>query len=181
MIAESNQIVTSTLELAREVGWSRVSVRAIAKKIGYSTIKIYSEFGSKDGLLVEIQNRGFRQLRAHYLAASDKGKSAAHTLEEIALAHVQFALDNPTLYPLMFGNLYPGCQEESRQSKREAGGEILKVIQALTQESPQIAFLQFFSMLTGFVSLYEELGENWPAPPQAIIRTFVQNFIHGIQ
>ena len=44
------QIVDAAFELIREEGWPAVSTRAIAKKIGSSTMPIYSHVRSVDEL-----------------------------------------------------------------------------------------------------------------------------------
>ena len=74
---DKNKIIEQTIHLAQKKGWEKTSVREISKEIGYSTIKIYSDFGGKDGLLKEIQRKGFKGLKEVYLTSIDKGTDAA--------------------------------------------------------------------------------------------------------
>lgn len=54
-------------------------MREIAKRVGSSTIKIYTEYGSKDALLLEVQKLGFQHLKVWYERALAVG---LHGLQE---------------------------------------------------------------------------------------------------
>jgi AcrR family transcriptional regulator len=54
--------MNTAIQIAKEQGWSSVSVRKISERIKFSTIIIYSEFGSKESLINEIKEYGFKKL-----------------------------------------------------------------------------------------------------------------------
>ncbi len=59
-------ILQTAKEIARREGWQAVSIRKIADAIDYSAPVVYDYFDSKDVLLDEIRNDGFRFLRHEY-------------------------------------------------------------------------------------------------------------------
>ncbi|MEO1627502.1 MAG: helix-turn-helix domain-containing protein, partial [Bacteroidota bacterium] len=78
----------AALELAKSEGWENVSIRKIAKKIGFSTMKIYSDFGSKERLFFDIQKIGFKLLKETYFSAIENIDDPKLKLESIFLSHV---------------------------------------------------------------------------------------------
>lgn len=181
MAIPKEEIIQSTLKLVHQHGWDKVSVRMISKEIGYSTIKIYSDFGSKEQLLFEIQKKGFAKLRQEYQAAIAQSDSPELKLERLALVHVRFALNEPTYYELMFSWKFINCKSEAAHVKQKTGMVIFDVVKELGVAEPRIAFMQFFSMLYGYVELSKELLDQKGPSVESTIEKFVHNFIHGIQ
>ena len=86
-------ILEKTIQLASDKGWADISVRGISKAIGYSTIKIYSDFGGKDKLLFEIQKQGFLILDEKYKEAISRLSSPKEKLIQISIAHIRFSFE----------------------------------------------------------------------------------------
>ncbi|MFT6991153.1 MAG: AcrR family transcriptional regulator, partial [Paraglaciecola sp.] len=57
-----NTILQAATELFLEGGSSALSVRAISKRAGVSTIGIYSHFNGKQGILDELYIEGFEKI-----------------------------------------------------------------------------------------------------------------------
>ena len=72
-------------------------------------MNVYSRFGSKDGVVEHLFVEGFRRLGAGMSAASTTDDPLAD-LRACGLAYRQFAIDNPTLYSVMFDRVVPDFQ-----------------------------------------------------------------------
>jgi hypothetical protein len=66
-------------------------------------------------LLTAVGNEGFRMLREALLAAWENRGRGPEGFEEMALAYVQFALDHPAHYRVMFGGRVPPPKNECEE------------------------------------------------------------------
>jgi AcrR family transcriptional regulator len=97
------QILQTALKLVEKSGWDNMSVRKLSEKINYSTIKIYQEFGSKEGLLAELQKTGLDELKSYIHKAIAMSDNPTKKLQNISMAVWDFAHDKPHFFQLMFG------------------------------------------------------------------------------
>ena len=81
-----------------QLGEADLSARGIAALVGRTTGSVYHRWGSLDGLLFALSQRGFADLGVLLLSSWDR----THDLGACATAYVTFALDHPALYSLMF-------------------------------------------------------------------------------
>ena len=98
-------IVEAALDLVSEQGLSGLSIRAIAERVEYSAAAIYLHFESKEALLREMAQEGFRRMHAAVRAAvADGGASAerAVVLRAVAEAYLDFALRHTAYFRVMF-------------------------------------------------------------------------------
>ncbi len=84
--------------LAGELSDEDLSARRIGKLLGKTTSVLYHHFGSLDGFLFAVSQRGYADLKATLEVAFRRRSDLA----DVAEAFVGFALDHPALYPLMF-------------------------------------------------------------------------------
>jgi AcrR family transcriptional regulator len=111
------RILQTALKLIEKSGWDNMSVRKLSEKINYSTIKIYQEFGSKDGLLDELQKAGFQELKDFIVAAVEKSDNPAEKLRNVSIAVWEFAHEKPHFFQLMFGaHGAPIIQKKSKRN-----------------------------------------------------------------
>ncbi|HAS39546.1 MAG TPA: hypothetical protein DCS93_03665 [Microscillaceae bacterium] len=177
----NDKVINAALKLAQLKGWENVSVRMLAKEIGYSTMKIYSDFGSKEQLLFEIQKKGFTKLDKIYKSTVSASKAPEVNLEGIVLAHVRFALDHPTYYELMFDHKFNDCKTKAATIKQQVGKIFFDVVASIGVADPKTAFLQIFAMLYGYIKMSTDLADHEKVFKEATIKQMVQNFIHGIK
>ncbi|HEX7152581.1 MAG TPA: TetR/AcrR family transcriptional regulator [Thermoanaerobaculia bacterium] len=107
---EREEIRGKILDAARELfaseGYEAVTMRRIADRIEYSATAIYFHFKDKDALLKELCEHDFAQL-AQQLTAMDQLPDPVDKLRATGLAYIQFGLEYPNHYRLMFMTPHP--------------------------------------------------------------------------
>lgn len=96
-----SRIVTQALETIGERGVEGLTMRTLARGLGYSPASLYLHFRSKTELLEVVAGIGFRELQEQLDAARTPGEPE-QTLERSARAYLAFGLRNPGLYRAMF-------------------------------------------------------------------------------
>ena len=101
----------AALELVREHGVRGFKLRAAAREVGVDPAAIYRHFRDRDGLLGAVSRDGFTELAARMRSATDDAPDPEDQLRAIGAAYVQFALDEPEWFRLMFGPIAPEADE----------------------------------------------------------------------
>ena len=115
-------ILEKTKKLFYEEGYGSITLRKIARGIGYSPGTIYLYFRNKDEILYELHNEGFRLLYQYKMNLVSQGVSSPEErLNQGGRMYIDFALDNPEYYEVMFNMPEPRNFMESRP--RESEGE----------------------------------------------------------
>jgi len=114
-------ILEQAKKLFYEQGYGRITIRKIAREIGYSPATIYLYFKSKDEILYELHNEGFRLLYGYKMKMVESGPtSALDRLYRGGRMYVDFALENPEYYELMFN--MPEPRDFMAEQQRKGGG-----------------------------------------------------------
>lgn len=102
---ESQETRQKILDAARDLfvrkGYDATSMRAIANRIEYTPTAIYHHFANKEALISELCQRDFLSLAAAFRRLADVG-DPVERIHRIGEVYVEFALENPKHYQLMF-------------------------------------------------------------------------------
>jgi len=101
------QILSEARELFLKNGLSGVSMRAVADGVGVSATALYRHFQDKDALLASLLGEAFGTFGS-YLGRCLAGRTPLERFRMCGSAYVEFALDHPRDYELMF---LTNCQE----------------------------------------------------------------------
>ncbi len=150
-------IVDAAYELIRERGWSSVSTRSIAKKLGSSTMPIYSHVNSAGDLERELQGRAHRALLEY--------QNRAYTEEPLlnaAFGYVAFARDEPNVFRFLFAE---------RQGAPAASGSPSEILSQMRETFVE----QFGEESPAAVAL-----THMPAAAQEELVRYTWVFTHGL-
>ncbi|HWE33218.1 MAG TPA: TetR/AcrR family transcriptional regulator [Solirubrobacteraceae bacterium] len=95
-------LVRAALDLLHESGETELSLRAVARRAGVSPAAPYRHYADREALASAVAAVGYREL-AERLAAAHPMPSTPDELASVAIAYVQFALERPALFRIMFG------------------------------------------------------------------------------
>jgi AcrR family transcriptional regulator len=95
-------LVRAAMELLEEGGERALSLRAVARRAGVSPAAPYRHYADREALVSAVAAVGYREL-AERLAAAHPSPSTPEQLASVAVAYVQFALERPALFRIMFG------------------------------------------------------------------------------
>ena len=92
--ATRDEILDAARGLMLEVGLENVSLRAIARRSGFSPASLYTYFASRDNLLVALTEQSLANLRA-CLEAVSRDLPADERVVQYGLAYMRFGAENP--------------------------------------------------------------------------------------
>lgn len=96
------ELVAAAMDILRSEGEGELTLRAVARAAGVSQTAPYRHFPDKCSLLAAVAETGFSKLEARCEDALSATEGARNRLHQLGKAYVQFALDEPALFRLMF-------------------------------------------------------------------------------
>jgi AcrR family transcriptional regulator len=112
---EREEIRTVILDAARELfvsdGYDAVTMRRIADRIEYSPTAIYFHFRDKEALLKELCETDFLTLAQQFTKIAQV-KDPVERLRRTGLAYIEFGIQNPNHYRLMFMTPHPPIEHD---------------------------------------------------------------------
>lgn len=155
--------------LADEVGWDRLTLAALADRLGVRLPSLYKHVDGLDGLRRDVAVLALREL-AERMAAAALGRAGGEALRGVAAAYRDYALTHPGRYP---ATLRAPAPEDSEHAA--AAEAVLTVVRAVLSgyrlSGPDAidAIRALRAGLHGFVSL--EVGGGFGLP-QDVGRSF---------
>lgn len=169
-----------------EAGPDAVTMRALAARLGVSRTAAYRHFASKSDLLAGVAEDGFRRL-----AAILDGARAASDLDALVaqgVAYVQFAVEHPAHYQLMYGREALSRSEHAGlHAAAEAAYDALVGTLRQKQEAgllragdpDQLAYVAW-SLLHGLASLLVDGQMERPDDVASLARLSVRTLLEGL-
>ena len=153
------------MEILAEEGGGALSLRKVASRAGVSHAAPYAHFADRQDLIAAISTEGFRQLYERIGAVvEDNPHDLAKRLVEVAWAYVQFAMENSSLFKVMFSGILEGENKypEFVKISHETFFQLVYLVQECQQAGllgpgpADVLALSVWSLVHGFVSLLLE-------------------------
>ena len=190
-----NGLQRRILDTARRLlisdGYARLSMRKIAREIGYSATTIYLHFKNKDQLVHALIEEGVSRLHRRLLSRSNQnGEGVRKRLRNLCSEYVVFGLDNPEYYEIMY-MLHPENLARYPADKYRRARKNLELLASLYQEGvdgnvfqrldPMLAASIIWSHMHGVVSLI--LSERFDArlDKDRVIGESIERVIRGFE
>lgn len=165
----------AALELLEEDGATALSLRAVARRAGVSPGAPYRHYADRDALISTVASVGYRELATH-LAAAHPSPSTPDDLAAVAVAYVEFALDRPALFRVMFSE---PCDRDSGE-RVAATAAIAEYVGAIVRQSfpganEEAMSIAVWGLVHGlaFLHLDGKLDASTPAVVSARVRAAV--------
>jgi len=123
-------LLDEALATIRAEGVEGVTLRDIGARLGVSRTALYRHFADKRALLAAVATEGFRMLRERLVAAWEEGNRGDDAFHAMGVAYVQFAVDNPSHYRVMFGG-FVDAQARDPELGTEARGAFQALVDAV--------------------------------------------------
>ena len=107
VIGIKDRILETALQHLIEDGFEHFSMRKLAARLGMTAANIYNYFTNKDELYLFIQTRGFEMLYDFLYKAYERSAAPEKKLENMIRAYLNFGMDNPEYYEIMFSRNTP--------------------------------------------------------------------------
>jgi AcrR family transcriptional regulator len=96
------KLVRAAEKLFAARGVEGVTMREIARALGYSQTAAYRYFADKDEILAAVRAAALNRFCSRLEAAFEPGRDARDNAKAVGQAYLQFALDDPDSYRLIF-------------------------------------------------------------------------------
>ena len=189
-------LIAAALDLVTEKQDWTFSLREVARRAGVSHNAPYSHFAEKQDLLAAVAAAGFEVLRDRMRSAVAGLQAADAALIASGRAYVDFALENPARYRLMFGpelaKAAGGRPAEARAAGDEARAVLIDIIRAgarsgvfaIPSDDPrdiEIAVLSAWSVVHGLTLLLLDNLREGTAAADDVIEGVQQTLLRGLK
>jgi AcrR family transcriptional regulator len=180
-------ILSAALKLFSDEGYDNITMRKIADKIEYSVGTIYLYFKDKGEMFFELHNRGFAEFYQKQLSVQQI-KDPIEKLMAHGEAYIQFAMENPEYYDVMFISRTPAKEinKYDHWTQGERTYDLLKLNIKQAMEAGhfknadlEVAAFSLWSFVHGISSLY--VRERLMMMPTEIIRPMISGALHFLR
>jgi len=172
-------------------GYHGATIRRIADEVGISSTALYMHFRDKSEILVEICEQAFAQLTAQTDQVAAMALEPTERVRLILDAYIQFGLDNPNAYQLVFASP-PGALSDDKLDALNALGmqsygrfvAVLGEVAAagrLRSGDVDVAAQSLWAGAHGLVALLiTQPRFAWSASPAALKAAMLDTLFHGL-
>jgi len=189
-------ILTTAIELIREKGADKLSLREIARRIDYSPAGLYEYFGSKDEIIESICTEGNIRLSS-YMAQVDDSLPFETYIFELGKQYIRFAVEDSDYFMLMFSRMLPNAPDMSEEDflsyKPDRTDSFSYAYYAVEQavvdgiiqirdDQPVIHIaVGFWGVVHGLAMLRVTHLADYPIDFEMIERTTIETFLQGLR
>lgn len=183
-----NKILDASRTLLLEEGYRSFSLRKAARNTGVSATSIYLHFENKDHLIHTLIDESIQKLNEQLAATAAKHVDPIERLEALAWTYVDFALNCPREYQIIYFvssdemARYP--KEKFRKARR--GYELLTSTieegvekEIMTEDDPRTASYTLWAQLHGVMSVVLTKRLDSRIDQSEFIEQAIQHIIDG--
>jgi len=159
------EMLKQAIEIIHTEGIDALTLSVLSKRLGTSRSAIYRHFSSKDELIQNVLLYGFelfdKKIAPIFLL---KEKDVLERFYLMGKEYVQFAMEHPNLYRILFGERFQNIREESCDIEDEEQANGFHALVGLLVEGQEKGILKvddpmlqaqiIHSMVHGLASLY---------------------------
>ncbi|WP_195576748.1 TetR/AcrR family transcriptional regulator [Paenibacillus sp. 1001270B_150601_E10] len=178
---DTNMVVYEAIKLADEIGYEKLTLAALAGRLGIKTPSLYNHIQGLDDLRKHIAVHGLEQLH-NTLSHAVKESAKEERILKVAAAYVAFANENPGVYA---ATLHAPDKTVARWS--ELGEQIVVLISKLSEpyamdDDEVIHWVRGYrSLLHGFVSLQQAGAFGIPLDLNESLRYMLNMYMSGVE
>ncbi len=184
------EILAAATRIFNSDGYDGATIRRIAEEVGLSSTALYMHFRDKDEILVEICQGAMEQLLTLGAQIAAQDKPALERARNMIEAYIQFGLDNPSTYRLVFCSHGRHLSPESQAPVEMLGDRCFQKLHDVVAEiadqgrlkSPGalVAAQVLWSAGHGLVSLMiTQPGRQW-APAPVLTAALLDGIFDGV-
>ena len=157
-------LLQTALEIIDTEGLDTITLRDLTQRLGTSRSAVYRHFVSKEALILGVIEKGYGELDLLITPIfQDRSRSVAERFEVMGKTYLNFAIEHPNLYRLLFGENFRYEREEMCDYKDENQATGLYALIGLlleaqeegiiAQENPIIQAATIWASIHGLASL----------------------------
>jgi AcrR family transcriptional regulator len=113
-------LVATALDIIDKDGLDAITLRDLTQRLGTSRTAVYRHFDSKEALILGVIEKGYENLDLMFTPIfQDRTQSVAERFKTMGRAYLDFAIEHPNLYRLLFGDKYHQEREKLCDYKDE--------------------------------------------------------------
>jgi TetR/AcrR family transcriptional regulator, fatty acid metabolism regulator protein len=184
------QIAEAALKLVADEGVKRLSIAAVARRVGLVPSGIYRHFKSKDAMLEAVLDLLQSRLQANVAAAREESEDAVKRLHSLFVRHIRIIREGGQAFPRIVFSDEAGADDPQRKARvRQIVSGYLGEIERMVREGqqqrridrklvPRTAAMLFMGMIVpagilwhltdGGFNLTQHAGRVWKMFEQAL-------------
>lgn len=115
------ELLRTATDMIDKEGLDAITLRDLTQRLGTSRTAVYRHFASKEALILGVIEKGYEDIDLIFTPIfEDRTQSVAHRFNAMARAYLDFAIEHPNLYRLLFGEKYHQEREKLCDYKDES-------------------------------------------------------------
>jgi len=156
----ANDILRVTAEIVEDKGAEKLALLEVARRLGYTRPTIYLYYANKDELLQATIDRAFESF-AHAQDAAEEGRPPASALRRRVAAYLDWGIEHPGMYRLMFEHpaekpidaVRAAARSRWLDRDRELLGQIFETVPEEHRSALEVVDTGLWGIAHGLVSL----------------------------
>lgn len=115
------ELLVQSLKIIQNEGIENLTLQVLSTKLGTSRSAIYRHFSSKEDLIHNVIYYGFQKFEENLAPIfSMNEKTILDKLYLTGKNYINFAIENPNLYRMLFGDMFQDMRESSCNIEKDA-------------------------------------------------------------